>query len=168
MMTSEGTKRARKIPASRELQARIGVGSINEDVVDRAQNVIESNQVDFAPMARAELENVDNILKRVKNGEAEDQAAIQEVCLPIMNLKANAATFNYPVISSIAGAVLSLLEEFDSFNKDLVTVVDNMHKAILVALMQNMRGEPGDAGKMLVDEFQQVCKTYLLKAKAAG
>lgn len=168
MMISGETKKARKIPASRELQARIGTGSINEDAVDRAQNVIESNQVDFAPMAKAELENVENVLKRVKGGEVESQTAIQEVSLPIMNLKANAATFNYPVISSVAGTVLSLLEEFDTFNKDLVTVVDNMHKAILVALMQNMRGEPGDAGKMLVNEFRQVCKAYLLKAKAAG
>lgn len=165
-MTFEETKKARKIPASRELQARIGVGSVSEDIVDRAQNVIESNEVDFAPMAKIELENVKNVLNRVKSGEAESQAAIQEVSLPIMNLKANAATFNYPVISSIAGTVLSLLEEFDTFNKDLVTVVDNMHKAILVALMQNMRGEPGDAGKMLVNEFREVCKTYLLKAKA--
>lgn len=166
MMAAGDSRKARKIPASRELQSRIGSGTINEDVVEKAQNVIESNEVDFAPMAQSELEKVQQVLKRVKAENADNEAAIKEVTLPIMNLKANAATFNYPVISSIAGTVLSLLEEFDSFNSDLIKIVDNMHKAILVALLQNMRGEPGDAGNMLINEFREVCKAYLTKAKS--
>jgi hypothetical protein len=160
------TKKARTIPASRELQSRIGTGSVNEAAVEKAQNVLESNDVDFAPMAKIELDKVTNLLKEIKAGEVDKAVAVQEVALPIMNLKANAATFNYPVISSLAGTVLSLIEEFDTFNDDLLKIVDNMQKAILVALMQDMRGEAGEAGKMLVKEFQNVCRAYLLKAKS--
>lgn len=164
-MNTTGSKKARTIPASRELQSRVGTGTVNDEVVDRAQDVIESNEVDFAPMARQELDKLTAIMKEVQGGERDGVEARQDISLPIMNLKANAATFNYPVISSISGTVLSLIEEFETLNKDLIKIVDNMQKAILVALMQDMKGEPGEAGKVLVKEFQNVCRIYLLKVK---
>ncbi len=165
MINTTETKKARTIPASRELQSRIGTGMVNEEAISKAQNVLETNNVDFAPMAKQELEKLSVVIKKVKSGEQDSKQAVQDISLPIMNLKANAATFNYPVISSLAGTVLSLVEEFDTLNKDLMTIIDNMHKAILVALMQNMKGEPGQAGTMLVKEFQNVCRIYLLKVK---
>lgn len=164
-MTTE-SKKARRIPASRELQSRVGTGVIDEKNVQKAQNVIEENEVDFAPLAKQELDKMQAVIKSVQEGSMDPTKALHEVTMPIMNLKANAATFNYPVISSLAGTVLSLLEEFKSLNKDLIAVADNLHKAIMVAIAMNMRGAPDERGQMLVKEFKDVCKTYLLRAKS--
>lgn len=161
-MSSEG-KKARVITASRELQSRIGTGTINSDSVEKAQSVIESNAVDFEPMAKLELANLAELVRKVKTDELSGKEALDAFMLPIMNLKANAATFDFPIISSLAGTVLTLLEEMDGVNKDILTITDNLNKAITVALAMDMRGEPGEQGKILVTEFKQVCKAYLEK-----
>ena len=85
-----------------------------------------------------------------------------------MNLKANAATFNYPLISDAAGTVLNFLDIVNALDGEIVVIADNLHKAIAVIVQQKMSGSENPAGKALVKEFKDVCKRYMDKRMAGS
>jgi hypothetical protein len=157
------------IKASLELQQKVGTGSIEEYKIERAQKVISENKVDFGPIAKPQLEMLVAAIKEAQNytsGSGDDKAVLQTFMTPIMNIKANAATFNYPVISGLSGIVLTFLEDAKRFDKKAVQVVDLLYKTILLVLARKMSGEGGRDGKALQLAFQELCQKFAKKLAA--
>ena len=53
---------ARVIKASRNLQAKVGTGRVNEDMIAQAQAVMDENTVDFLPVVKPDLDALRKIL----------------------------------------------------------------------------------------------------------
>lgn len=152
------------IKASLELQQKVGSGSIAEEKIRQAQNVINENKVDFAPIAKPQLDILLSAIRDAQNYESgNDRAVLQSFSTPIMNIKANAATFNYPVISGLSGIVLTFLEDAKRFDKKAVQVVDLLHKTILLVLARKISGDGGRDGKALQLAFQELCRKFSKK-----
>lgn len=158
-MTTE-QKKARKIKANKELQLKVGTGQIDERVVDAAQKVIEDNTVDFAPVAKPELDALQKAMDAARKDMSDGQAVLDSLKTPIMNLKANAATFKYKFISDLTGTVLMFLENVNKPDKKILQIVDVLHKTILLSLAYNMQGDGGDNGKVLLAAFSKLCQKY--------
>jgi hypothetical protein len=163
---SQSSEDIKVIKASLELQQKVGTGTIEEYKVERAQKVIKENKVDFAPLARPQLEILMSAIKDAQSytsGSGDDKAVLQTFMTPIMNIKANAATFNYPVISGLSGIVLTFLEDAKRYDKKAVQVVDLLYKTIQLVLIRKMSGEGGRDGKALQLAFQELCQKFAKK-----
>lgn len=150
---------AKKIKASVELQKKIGTGVIDEKKIARAQEVIANNKVDFAPIAKPHLDDLSRAIKAsagLKNPDNQKEI-LESYITPIMNIKANAATFNYSLISGLAGTVLTFLEDIGRYDRKVVQIVDLLYKTILLILARKMAGDGGSEGKALLGAFQEVC-----------
>lgn len=154
------SKKARTIKANRELQLKVGTGQVDERVVDAAQKVIEENTVDFAPVARPELDALQKALDEARKDMSDGNAVLESLKAPIMNLKANAATFKYKFISDLTGTVLMFLENVSQPDKKILQIVDVLHKTILLSLAYNMQGDGGAHGKVLLEAFNKLCQKY--------
>ena len=167
MQSSEATsaEKARIIEASKELQNKVGTGSISEKVVEKAQKVITENKVDFAPIAKPHMDELRSLIAEANASKiaADDKGVIEKMMVPIMNIKANAGTFNYPVISGLTGIVLTFMEDVKVYDRKIVQVADILHKTILLALARKMSGDAGRDGKALQTAFQELCQNCIKK-----
>lgn len=159
----------KRIKANLDLQKKVGTGSIDEKKVERAQDVIKNNKVDFAPIAKPHLDELSKAIKAslgLKNPDNEKEI-LESYMTPIMNIKANAATFNYSLISGLAGTVLTFLEDVKVYDKKVVQIVDLLYKTILLVLARKMSGDGGGEGKALLGAFHDVCQKTMKKIHAA-
>lgn len=148
VVTDTETKR---IKANLDLQKKVGTGSIDEKKVEKAQEVIKNNKVDFAPIAKPHLDELSKAIKAslgLKNPPNEKEI-LESYMTPIMNIKANAATFNYSLISGLAGTVLTFLEDVKKYDKKVVQIVDLLCKTTLLILARKMAGDGGPEGRAL-------------------
>lgn len=153
------------IKASTELQQKVGTGSIDDHKVQIAQQVINENKVDFAPIARPHLEELRRLIAETSKsrGDKSDREVLRALMTPTMNIKANAATFNYPLISGLTSIVLTFLEDARRYDKKVLQIVDLLHKTILLVLARKMTGDGGVEGKALQVAFQELCQKFIRK-----
>jgi len=158
-------KEVKKIRASNALAQKIGAGDVDSKKIAAAQDVMEATEIDFGEIANPFLEKLQAavVAAQAREGDADGKALIESITNPTMNLKANAATFNYPLVSEAAGTVLNFLDMLQTIDDDIVVIADNLHKAITVIVSQKMSGADNPIGKTLVKEFKDVCQRYVDK-----
>lgn len=156
-----GKKLGKKIiKASRELQNKVGTGTINEEKISAAQKIMDDNKTDFAPLAKPELDKLRKAIEKAREDSSNPDAIMKSLKTPIMNLKANAGTFNYGFLSKLTGTVLLFLEDVKTPDRKIIQIVDVLHKTILLALAYQMRGDGGKNGKVLLHIFEELCEKY--------
>ncbi len=155
--------KTRKIPASRELQNKVGTGKIAQEDVAAAQDVIETNGADFEQIAMPHIDELARLIFAVQNAEISEREMIEAAIHPIMNLKANAGTFNYPLITTLAEAVLGVLDNTEEADQAIIDITDHLQKAVLAVMRHKMFGDGGVAGAALVKEFEDVCRRYVIQ-----
>ncbi len=153
-------REAKRIEASKELQKKVGTGTIDAKKIAKAQDVIKTTKVDFAELARPDMDKIQKAIDDAKRDMLDHDAVMQSFKQPIMNLKANAGTFDYEFVSQLTGMVLMFLENIEKPDRKIIQIVDILHKTILLALAYNMSGDGGENGKTLLGAFDQVCKKY--------
>ncbi len=147
------------------LREKVGGGGLSLGVMERAQDFIESNELDFEPYARNILEYLDTLIVDAKSGTMTKKNAAAKLSGPVMELKANGGMFKYALVSEIAGVVLNFLENIDSLNDDSFNILD-AHQATLYVIINNrLKGDGGKEGKILADELYGACRRYYKKYK---
>ncbi len=152
--------KSKKIKASKELQFKVGTGKIDEKVIKDAQKALEDSKVDFAPLARPDLNKLQKAIDAAREDFSDSDAVMDSIKTPIMNLKANAGSFDYEFVSNLTGMILMFFESVDKPDKKVIQIADVLHKTILLALAYNMSGDGGKNGKILFETFEQICKKY--------
>ncbi len=155
-----GKDKANIIKADYTLQQKVGTGPIQESVIRSSQNVIDTNQVDFAPMALTILDKLEAGLKRAGDPSVTMEQMKSLLTVPVMELKANATIFHYELIGSLANIMLGFLETITTMDKDAFEIVKAHHTSLHMIVIRKMKGDGGAAGKMLIQELQQACDRY--------
>tara|TARA_B100002003_G_C13859248_1_gene420785 strand:- start:92 stop:598 length:507 start_codon:yes stop_codon:yes gene_type:complete len=167
MATSSSEYRPpRVIKANYMLQAKIGAGPLDVKKVEAAQKIIKENNVDFSPMAKQYLEDLQEVINKASDGSSDLQAMVQEMTQPVMELKANAAVFGYDLVGNLASVMLSFLEAVKSLDKTVIEIVQAHHKTLSAIIANKMKGDGGPHGKQLEQELKDACLRYFQKKKA--
>ncbi|GJL85639.1 MAG: hypothetical protein DHS20C02_14140 [Micavibrio sp.] len=151
------------IKADYTLQSKIGSGPLDERIVKRCQKVMDSNDVDFSPLAQEFLDKLDSAIKEAKSGKLSTEQAVEIMTQPVMQLKANAAIFRYELIGNLANVMLSFLEAITDLDDDVLAIVDAHQKTLSAIVIKKMSGTGGAPGKQLEDELKGACKRYFSK-----
>lgn len=151
--------------ADATLQAKVGTGPLDEKAVERCQKVMDNNDVDFTPLGMQFLDQLEEAIKNIdisKESKADD---VQAMTAPVMQLKANAATFHYALIGNLANVMLSFLESIKTLDEDAVSIVTAHHQTLKVIVMKQMKGDGGEVGQQMQDELKGACQRYFAKRK---
>ncbi len=163
MNNSFSDRNANIIKANRLLQAKVGSGNIDDERISKSQTIIETDSTDFAPMAREFLDQLEKALALVPNEPADVKKSIQPVIVEIMQIKANAAMFNYGLMGTLANIVLNFLENLDSWNQDAHDIVDAHLKTQRLIINNGMKGSGGEYGTQLTTELRDACSRYFAR-----
>lgn len=147
------------IKADRVLQAKVGTGSINSDVIRRAQQVMDNNEVDFAPMAKEYLEKLANAIQEARDGQNMEYC-IKAMRDSVMQLKANASVFHYGLIGNLANIMLSFLESIKELDNDAIDIVSAHHRTLSAIVIKKMAGNGGSYGLQMEEELKSACNRY--------
>ena len=161
-------EKARTIKANRMLQAKVGMGPIDEKLVEKSQKLIENNKVDFAPMAKEYLDALEATIKEAREGKKDDQTLLQESIEPVMQLKANAAMFDYVLVGNLANIMMNFLETVEAVDKDVIDIADAHWKTLTLIIGNEMKGDGGQFGKELTGELKDACKRYFARQASHG
>lgn len=166
MMSSEQSK-ARVIKANLNLQAKVGTGTISEEKVQTMQTALENNKIDFAPMAAQFLTQLEIAISAARIGEGDVNILIKNMTEPVMQIKGNAAMFNYKMVSNLANVVLNFLENIEKIDSIVLDIVDAHHKTLNILIKNKMSGDGGAYGVQLESELRDACKRYFTKKVGA-
>lgn len=151
------------LKASRALEAKIGPGPLDEHLVKRAQDVMEKNDVDFEPLAEENLRTLSLALESLRESAQLDKKALQPVIKPVMQLKAHASIFGYPLIGTLANLVLGFLEDVQDVDADVIEIVRVHHMTLSAIIAKRMKGDGGPVGQQLQQELKDVIQRYFIR-----
>ena len=150
--------------ASRSLQGKVGTGSVSKDTMQNVQRKVEEKTGNFEPMALEFLDQLSKAVDQAKGNKEEDMKVIYDrVANPVMQLKANAAMFGYPLIGDLANIMLSFLESLSEIDDQIIQIIEANQKTWKVIIAKQMKGDGGQYGEALRSELQGVCERYLKK-----
>ena len=156
-------EKAKIIKANFKLQQKVGAGPLDLKTVITSQQVIDTNQVDFVPLGLDILKKLETALAQAKTGSTPIKEVKQMLTVPVMELKANATTFHYTLIGTLANIMLNFLEAIVILDKDAIDIVKAHHDTLHMIIVRKMKGNGGEAGSILSKELQQACDRYYHK-----
>ena len=151
------------IKASYVLQAKVGSGPVDARKVKESQNIIDTNQVDFAPLAEEYITDLNNIMAQAKEDHMDATTMRERMTQPVMQLKANASMFKYELLGVLASIMLTFLEALEEIEPDAMEIVEAYHRTLKVIIAQKLKGDGGEIGQQLQDELRNACRRYFEK-----
>lgn len=150
------------------LRAKVGTGGLQEQILDKAQSLLENHTVDFTPLAEIYLEKMHSGLQnaRVLPDQTENEDAIAEILFPAVQLKANGAMFHYPLITRIAERFVQFMEVVERLDDESLDIGEAFYGTIKLVVNARIRGDGGEHGEQLVEELNGACMRYFEKHKS--
>ena len=100
-------RRAEFIKVPNTLKAKVGSGGLSEDILNKAQALLENNTVDFQPLAEMYLTALMKGIDIAKGGSFDEaEYIISSMLYPAMQLKANGGMFHYPLVTKVADKLI--------------------------------------------------------------
>jgi hypothetical protein len=161
----EGSRKPVFTTPPNKLKIKVGHGGIDESLLNKADEIIKSSEIDFSPIATSLLNSLESFIDKAKQAKTEEDLKIANDSLAnaIMQLKANGGMFKYQLISEIAALALHFLDHIESLNHDAISVIDVHAKALNSIVRNKLSGDGGKHGYALVKELEQACTRYFKK-----
>ena len=147
------------------LKTKVGGGGLSEDILSRAEELLQNNTVDFQPLAEMYLTTLMKGIDLAKEADPTDdqEYVISRMLYPAMQLKANGGMFHYPLVSRIAGKLIEFLEVVPHADIEAIEIVMAFHTTIRAVVMGRIMGEGGKHGAELMRALNEACMRYFDK-----
>ena len=156
-------KEPRIVKANHLLQAKVGIGSIDEKKIRKSQKIMDGTSVDFVAMAQQYLAELGDALEYAHTSDDPAKKKVQSMTEPVMQIKANAGMFGYGLVGILASVMLNFLETLEAVDEDVITIVDAHHKTLKILITNDMKGDGGEYGQQLQAELKDACRRYFAK-----
>lgn len=158
-------RKAEFIKPPNTLKAKVGSGGLGDNILDKAQLLLENNSVDFLPLAELYLSSLLNGIERAKDATEDDdpEAIINKMLYPAMQLKANGGMFHYTLVTQISNRLVHFLEVIETPDMPAVEIVYAFHTTIRAVILGKITGDGGDHGNDLFHALDEACMKYFEK-----
>lgn len=158
----EPRRKAEFIRPPNTLKAKVGSGGLGEDILLKAQALLENNAVDFRPLAEMYLKSLMKGIDQASEPENERdiETIIAGMLYPAMQLKANGGMFHYPLVTMISDKLVQFLEVLEDPDLDAVEIVLAFHTTIRAVVLGKITGTGGKHGEELMAALDEACLRY--------
>ncbi|MGH1455330.1 MAG: hypothetical protein ACRBDI_00980 [Alphaproteobacteria bacterium] len=149
------------------IKAKVGDGGLSESILDRAQALLETHATDFKPLADTYLNQMKEGIAKVrsKKEQTDNEDDIALILYPCVQLKANGAMFQYPLVTRIAERFVQFMEVVERLDKETLDIAEAFLQTIKIVVSGGIKNDGGEQGNALVEELNNVCKRYFDKHK---
>ena len=158
----EPRRRAEFIMPPNTLKAKVGGGGIGEEILSKAQELLENNAVDFQPLAEMYLGTLMNGINSARSAkaDADPEPLIAAMLYPSMQLKANGGMFHYALVTTVADRLVQFLEVIIKPDADALEIVLAFQTTIRAIILSRIQGTGGRYGSELIDALDSACLRY--------
>lgn len=159
-------RKAEFINPPNTLKQKVGSGGISEEILTKAQELLENNTVDFLPLGEMYLNTLMKGIEKAKNAHPEDdkEHLITLMLYPGMQLKANGGMFHYPLVTRISDKLIQFLEVIEEPDNEAIEIVMAFHTTIRAVILGRISGDGGRHGSELIDALDKACLRYFDKS----
>lgn len=157
--------RAEFIKLPNILRQKVGYGGLSEENIQKAEQLLKNNTVDFIPLSEVYLNGLMSGISYAKSATIEDdkEYVIASMLYPAVQLKANGAMFHYPLVTRIAGRLVQFLEIIIQPDNEVIEIVIAFHSAIRAVVAGKVTGDGGKYGDELSAALGEACMRYQTK-----
>lgn len=155
-------RKAEFIKPLNTLKQKVGNGGISEDILQKAQALLENNAVDFLPLAEMYLNALMRGVEKAQKsyGEVDSESLISGMLYPSMQLKANGGMFHYQLVTKIADKLIQFLEVIETPDEDAIEIVLAFHTTMRAIIISRITGNGGRHGFELMQALDEACNRY--------
>lgn len=150
---------AQRIMPPNMLKQKIGSGGIAKDKLANAQTILDNNTIDFPALAEKWL-NALEVALLADIDEQQNKKTFEAVLVPVAKLKEHGMLCHYPIVTSISGILLDLLEVEKNINPRLMKIVSAYKLAVTGVIHHDLKGKPGPQGKEIIDSLLDAINRY--------
>ncbi len=152
------------IPASKDLQTRIGTGTIDQAAIKRSEQAMILHRPDFIKVAAPILNSLRRSLKQIN---PHDRTSLLPTLLiePIIDLKGMGRMFGYDLVTDLANVMLAFLDVIPHLDADVMELLYAHERTLRALVNRKMNGHGGASGTTLVRELKEACNRYLRQQK---
>ncbi len=147
------------------LKTKVGTGGLSEEIINKAQDLLENNTVDFQPLAEMYMANLMKGIDLAKEADPSDdqEYVISRMLYPGMQLKANGGMFHFPLVTRIADKLIQFLEVIEHADIEAIEIVLAFHTTIRAVVMGRVSGDGGRHGIEIIRALNDACMRYFEK-----
>ena len=122
-------RRAEFIKVPNMLKAKVGSGGLSEEILNKAQKLLEEDSQDFAPLAEMYLDSLEHGIDIAKGFKSNDDTenVLALLIYPAMQLKANGGMFRYHLVTRVADKMIQFLEVIYEPDIEAVEIIPSNH-----------------------------------------
>lgn len=154
------------------IKTKIGSGGLSEELLDKAEELLQEHAKDFKPLAEIYLDRMKTgINTSIKNIEEKklasinDEKIIEQILFPCVQLKANGGMFQFQLVTRIADRFVQFMEVVDRLDLETLEIANAFHATIKIVVNSDIKGDGGKQGEALVNELNNACMRYFNKHK---
>lgn len=159
-------RKAEFIKPPNTLKAKVGGGGLAEDILNKAEKLLEENTVDFVPLGEMYLDSLARGLQEARENmrdSGDHEAIITAMLFPGMQLKGNGGMFHYALVTTIADTLVQFLEVIERVDSEVLEIVEGYHTTLRAVIHGRIRGDGGQRGKELHQALVDACDRYFVK-----
>lgn len=146
------------------LRLKVGGAPMDSSVIARAEAALKSLSSQFAQWLQDEVDKLDAARAAIdKDGLT--NVSMEALYLRAHDLKGLGTTYEYPLITRIAGSLCKLLDEPEKRAHASMFLTDAHIHAIKAAIRDNIRDASHPVGKVLVEEMEERVADHLARAQ---
>ncbi len=146
------------------LKEKVGHGGLTEEVLKKAQGLLENNTYEYRPMGEMAL---DAMLKAItearRPGDRKQEALINSLLFPTMQLKTNGGMFHYQLVTKIADRLVQFLEVIETLDESAIEVIEGFYTTMRAIFIAQLKGDGGIKGQQLYLALVDACMRYFDK-----
>lgn len=145
------------------LKEKAGSGGFREEDLQKAQEALNNNEVDFKPIAQKYLSLIkENIQEHEKDQDSDRLYA--KLMDSLMQLRAQGSMFNFPSLSILSDVVVDLMDSLHRVDETIIEIVQAFEKSCTAILHGNIRLAEDRICVALVNELKTVCDRYKVRS----
>lgn len=144
------------------LKEKVGDGGFNQEDIQKAQQSIEENDIDFVPIATNYLRLVREALDRHTKSQNKSDL-YSDLLDQLTQLRAQGSLFHYPSITDLTDTVVDLLDSLNSIDDTIIEIIVAYEKSANILLSSEIKQADNPVCLALVKELQAVCNRYKAK-----
>jgi hypothetical protein len=160
-------RKARVFTPANTIKQKVGAGGLDAATLSRAEDVLKNNTIDFKPIAKGLLDELDAAVETARNSKTHDETSVEALIYPAAQFLAQGELFHFPLVSEISDILINFLETISTPPTEETLEIVIAHKtAISYVLSHNMTGKKHPQGAALKRSLTDACGRYYKTRKS--
>lgn len=153
-MSQQNTGQVIQVPNTLRLKVGGRFGAVDASAIAKAEAALKSLSGNFAAWLQDEVTKLEAARQRVKT-EGATPDTLETLYLRAHDLKGLGATYEFPLITRIAGSLCKLIDDKDKRMEAPMVLIDAHIDGIKAAVRDGIKTDDHPVGKILVEELER-------------